>query len=62
MIDTNGFPERCSGAIGFPQKPFEEASLLELIGPAMDNCNSYCRNQENVKKENKKRRRQDCRQ
>ena len=26
-----------SGAIGFLQKPFEEDSLLELIGPAMDN-------------------------
>jgi len=26
-----------SGAIGFLQKPFEEESLLELIGPAMDN-------------------------
>jgi two-component system response regulator FixJ len=26
-----------SGAIGFLQKPFEEDSLLELIGPAMKN-------------------------
>jgi len=26
-----------SGAIGFLHKPFEEDSLLELIGPAMDN-------------------------
>ena len=26
-----------SGAIGFLQKPFEEQSLLELIGPAMKN-------------------------
>ena len=26
-----------SGAIGFLQKPFEEESLLELIGPAMKN-------------------------
>ena len=26
-----------AGAIGFLQKPFEEESLLELIGPATDN-------------------------
>ena len=26
-----------AGAIGFLQKPFEEESLMELIGPAMDN-------------------------
>ena len=26
-----------SGAIGFLQKPFEEDSLLELVGPAMGN-------------------------
>ncbi len=28
-----------AGAIGFLQKPFEEESLLELIGPAMDKAN-----------------------
>ena len=34
-----------SGAIGFLQKPFEEESLLELIGPAMGNGDhSGCEN------------------